>query len=252
MILAGLDIETVPDVSLLTKEDLEHAATDDVATLMDLVERLYGKDGFPKTIYHKLTSASIAIYDTVDRQQPLKILEAGSRTGNEEEVLTDIADFFCDLDKSGNLSELTVFTCNGEAFDFPVIRMRALRYAISLKSYWKKDGDFKYDNFVARYQHRHTDLQDVLSGYGLASKPGLDVLARHCGYVGKRKLDKSTKELYLGNQLSELQIYNNQDSLLTLGIGAALLQQKGDIPLRRLEQIQEAVSEALAVNSGED
>jgi predicted PolB exonuclease-like 3'-5' exonuclease len=60
--------------------------------------------------------------------------------------------------------------------------------------YWEQgddDRDFKYNNYLSRYHHRHCDLMDVVSGYQNRAFAPLDGLARLCGFAGKLGEDGS-------------------------------------------------------------
>ena len=57
---------------------------------------------------------------------------------------------------------------NGSGFDLPVLHYRALIHQLSTPRYWDTghfDRESKWDNYIGRYQFRHTDLMDVLALY---------------------------------------------------------------------------------------
>ena len=83
---------------------------------------------------------------------------------------------------------------NGSGFDLPVLHYRALVHGIPGCCYWdtgENDREFKFNNYLARFHARHTDLMDVLAGYQNRAWAPLDEIAQLCGLPGKLGMDGS-------------------------------------------------------------
>ena len=62
---------------------------------------------------------------------------------------------------------------NGNGFDLPVIRYRAMLHGVPMPALYRTDGEWKWNNYQGRYHDMHVDLMDVLSGYGASRFVGL-------------------------------------------------------------------------------
>ena len=66
-----------------------------------------------------------------------------------------------------------------------MLRYRAMLHGIVAPEFNRADGEWKYNNYHARYHDMHVDLMDVLAGFGASDKMGLDALCRIMGLPGK-------------------------------------------------------------------
>jgi predicted PolB exonuclease-like 3'-5' exonuclease len=71
-------------------------------------------------------------------------------------------------------------------------------HGVAAQRYWDLgDGDyadsrdFKWNNYIGRYHHRHCDLMDLLALYQPRNNAPLDDLARLAGLPGKLGMDGS-------------------------------------------------------------
>lgn len=83
---------------------------------------------------------------------------------------------------------------NGSGFDLPVLHYRGLKYGVVASQYWdmgENDREFKWNNYISRYHHRHLDLMDLLALYQSKANAPLDALAKLCGFPGKLGMDGS-------------------------------------------------------------
>jgi predicted PolB exonuclease-like 3'-5' exonuclease len=96
-----------------------------------------------------------------------------------------------------------VITWNGRGFDMPVLALRALRFGLDFRWYYRGEG-YRY-----RFSEEgHLDLCDVISDHGAAKMTSLDGAARVIGLPGKDGVDGSQVEgLYHAGQLEALRRY---------------------------------------------
>jgi 3'-5' exonuclease len=96
-----------------------------------------------------------------------------------------------------------VITWNGRGFDLPVLALRALRFGLDFRWYYRGEG-YRY-----RFSEEgHLDLCDVISDHGAARMTSLDGAARTIGLPGKGGVDGSQVEgLFNAGQLEALRHY---------------------------------------------
>jgi predicted PolB exonuclease-like 3'-5' exonuclease len=115
---------------------------------------------------------------------------------DEERMMADFADF---MEKW----RPHVVTWNGRGFDLPVLALRALRFGLDFRWYYKGEG-YRY-RFT---EEGHIDLCDVLSDYGATRMTSLDGAARLIGLPGKDGVDGSQVEgLFQAGQIEALRHY---------------------------------------------
>jgi predicted PolB exonuclease-like 3'-5' exonuclease len=96
-----------------------------------------------------------------------------------------------------------VVTWNGRGFDLPVLALRALRFGLDFRWYYRGEG-YRY-RFT---EEGHLDLCDVISDHGAAKMTSLDGAARTIGLPGKDGVDGSQVEgLYNAGQIDSLRRY---------------------------------------------
>ena len=97
-----------------------------------------------------------------------------------------------------------VVTWNGRGFDLPVLALRALRFGLDFRWYYRGEG-YRY-RFT---EEGHIDLCDVISDHGAAKMTSLDGAARTIGLPNKGGgVDGSQVEgLYHAGQLDTLRRY---------------------------------------------
>jgi 3'-5' exonuclease len=171
------DLETVPDLA-------GFAAANDLVGKSDVEVRESIGDKFPKHIYHSIVciGALIAHWE-VDHWavDAIGAPHVGERT--EKQLITA----FCD-----KIAELRpqLVTFNGNSFDLPVLRYRAMVHGVSAPGL-----------SVRPYFHRYTDdaidLCDVFSWFSPQGKATLHEISRVMGLPGKPKgIDGSEVERY--------------------------------------------------------
>jgi len=117
-------------------------------------------------------------------------------TKDEAGMMADFADFM-------GKWRPQVVTWNGRGFDLPVLALRALRFGLDFRWYYRGEG-YRY-RFT---EEGHLDLCDVISDHGAAKMTSLDGAARIIGLPGKDGVDGSQVEgLYQAGQIDALRRY---------------------------------------------
>ena len=172
-----LDIETVPDRDLWTPP--EPAAG---------MER-----AFPP-----LYACRPVVIGVIWIDATLTVRKIGTFGEGKDEagMMTDFADFM-------GKRKPQVVSWNGRGFDLPVLALRALRFGLDFRWYYRGEG-YRY-----RFSEEgHLDLCDVISDHGAARMTSLDGAARTIGLPGKGGVDGSQVEgLYNAGQIEALRRY---------------------------------------------
>ena len=214
------DIETVPDTAtgraLLGLDGLDDAAVGQAMAAQR--QQLRGNDFQPPHL-HRIVAISVVLL----QHGELKVMSLGTEQDGEAEL---VRQFFRGIDKYRPV----LVSWNGSGFDLPVLQYRALRHGLTARGYWQTDGDAKWDNYLGRYQFRHTDLMDVLALYqGRASAP-LHEIAVMLGLPGKLGMDGSqVAGAYAAGKLAEIRAYCETDVLNTYLIYLRFLLMRGEV-----------------------
>lgn len=203
------DIETVPDVEagrkILGLEGMSDEAVAQAMTAQRL--QLKGNDFQPSHL-HRVVAISIALR----RGDEFRIMSLGERDTGEAEL---VRQFFGGIDKYRPV----LVSWNGSGFDLPVLHYRALRHGIAAPRYWDTgtlDRDAKWDNYLGRYQFRHTDVMDVLALYNGRNYAPLHEIAILLGLPGKLGMDGSqVAGAYRDGKIDEIRAYCETDVLNT-------------------------------------
>ena len=160
------DLETVPDLrGFAAANDLDGKSDDKICAAMG--------DKFPKHIYHSIAciGALIAHRDDNDHWEvsALGAPHVGERS--EKELIASFVD---------RIAELTpqLVTFNGNSFDLPVLRYRAMIHAIAAPGLSAR-------LYFNRYTEDAIDLCDVLSSFNPQAKATLHEVCRVMGLPGK-------------------------------------------------------------------
>ena len=214
------DIETVPDVEtgrrLLGLDGMDDAA---VAQAMSAQRQQARGNDFQPPHLHRIVAISIALR----RDEELRVFSLGTEQDGEAEL---VRQFFRGIDKY----QPVLVSWNGGGFDLPVLHYRALKHGIAAPRYWATDGESKWDNYIGRYQFRHTDLMDVLALYNGRSSAPLHEIAVMLGLPGKLGMDGSqVAAAYAAGKLAEIRAYCETDVLNTWLIYLRFLLMRGQL-----------------------
>ena len=174
----AFDIETVPDVDLGRRLwDLEGLSDKDVGNAMMFRQQQKTGSDFLPLHMHRVVAISVALRS----RDSFRVWTLGSADAEEAEI---IQRFYDGIERYGP----DLVSWNGAGFDLPVLHYRALKHGIQAPRYWEvgdNDRDYRYNNYLSRFHWRHVDLMDVLSGFQIRGRAGLDQVAVMLGYPGK-------------------------------------------------------------------
>jgi predicted PolB exonuclease-like 3'-5' exonuclease len=172
-----LDIETVPDRELFTPPEPASG-----------VER-----PFPPLYACRPIVIGVMWFDATLAVKRIGTIGEGK---DEAAMMADFADFM-------GKWRPHVITWNGRGFDLPVLALRALRFGLDFRWYYRGEG-YRY----RCSEEGHLDLGDVISDHGAARMTSLDGAARTIGLPGKDGVDGSQVEgLFNAGQLDSLRRY---------------------------------------------
>jgi 3'-5' exonuclease len=208
-----LDIETVPDESLIDKpaESVRNNTPErELFTVLGLlpgtapVQAVPEPSPVPPPYANRPIAVGCLWLD--GNLAPLKCGCLGvSKYGDDERaLLVDFADF-------AGREKPAIVSWNGRGFDLPVLTLRCYKYGIPLEWY---DQEYRY-----RYSDKkNIDLFDLMTDFGAVSKKGfkLDKIARLIGLPGKYGVDGSqVKGLFDEGRFGEIEEYCVTDVIQT-------------------------------------
>jgi predicted PolB exonuclease-like 3'-5' exonuclease len=170
-------LKTIPDIDGCRKlYDLHGLSDDDVAKAVFHKRRQEANTELLRHHLHKVIAIS-AVLRTGDQ---FKVWSLGTVESNEQDLLQR---FY------SGLARYTpkLVSWGGVGFDLPVIHYRSLLYPVNADQYWQigqSDNSFQNDNYPSRYNDRHTDLMDLLSGFQTSASAPLNEIATLCGFPG--------------------------------------------------------------------
>ena len=174
----AFDIETVPDVELGRRLwDLDGLSDKDVGNAMMFRQQQKTGSEFLPLHMHRVVAISVALRS----RDSFRVWTLGDADAEEAEI---IQRFYDGIERYGP----DLVSWNGAGFDLPVLHYRALKHRIQAPRYWEvgeNDRDYRYNNYLSRFHWRHVDLMDVLSGFQIRGRAGLDQVAVMLGYPGK-------------------------------------------------------------------
>jgi 3'-5' exonuclease len=191
------DLETVPDLG-------GFAAANDLVGKTDADIRAELGNKFPKHIYHTIVCiGALAAHRECDHWavDALGTPHVGERT--EKQLISA----FCK-----KIAELTpqLVTFNGNTFDLPVLRYRAMIHGVSAPGLAARP-------YFNRYTEDAVDLCDILSSFAPHTKASLNELSKIMGMSGKPEgIDGSDVERYfLDGKIMEIAEYCETDVVNT-------------------------------------
>ncbi|MBI3171888.1 MAG: 3'-5' exonuclease [Hydrocarboniphaga effusa] len=217
------DIETVPDVEAGRRiHGLEGLDDEDVAQAMASLRLQQKGNDFQPAHLHRIVAISIALR----RDQEFRVFSLGDEQTGEAEL---VRQFFGGVDKYRPV----LVSWNGSGFDLPVLHYRALKHSVPAPRYWdtgQLDREAKWDNYLGRYQFRHTDLMDVLALYNGRNYAPLHEIAVLLGLPGKLGMDGSqVAGAYSAGRIKEIRAYCETDVLNTYLVYLRFLLLRGQL-----------------------
>jgi 3'-5' exonuclease len=239
------DIETVPDVAGLRKlgEPVPDFSDAEVAERAFAARReKTGSDFLPHHL-QRIVAISCAFRD----RDGFRVRSLGTPADSEAAL---IQSFFKVIERYTPI----LVSWNGGGFDLPVLNYRALVHGIAAAKYWdmgEDDRDFKWNNYIARYHMRHTDLMDVLAMYQPRASAPLDALAKMCGFPGKMGMDGSQVwDAFREGRIEEIRNYCETDVVNTYLLYARFQLMRGAFTPDDYASEIDVVKGALAAETG--
>jgi predicted PolB exonuclease-like 3'-5' exonuclease len=191
------DLETVPDLG-------GFAAANDLVGKADADIREVLGNKFPKHIYHTIVCIGAMV---AHRESDYWAVDALGAPHVGERPEKQLIGAFCE-----KIAELTpqLVTFNGNSFDLPVLRYRAMIHGISAPGLAVRP-------YFNRYTEDAVDLCDILSSFAPHSKASLNELRKNKGMPGKPKgIDGTDVERYfLEGKIKEIAAYCESDVVNT-------------------------------------
>jgi len=191
------DLETVPDLG-------GFAAANDLAGRSDVEVREAIGDKFPKHIYHSIICVGALIAHREPSHWAVEAIGAphvGERT--EKQLITALCDKIAELRPQ-------LVTLNGNSFDLPILRYRAMVHGVSAPGLFLRP-------YFSRYTEHAIDLCDALSSFSAQGKATLHEISRVMGLPGKPKgFDGAEVERYFHEgKIEEIASYCKTDIINT-------------------------------------
>ena len=205
------DIETIPDVAGLR---LLHPVPEPQTDAQVLAAWVQTRQDKGQSDFLPLYLQRVLVISCVFRNaEGLRVHSFSDRDGASEGKV--IQTFFNAIEK--HTPQLVSW--NGGGFDLPVLHYRGLRHGVVADKYWDMgddDREFKWNNYIGRYHHRHLDLMDLLAMYTPKNNAPLDALAKLCGFPGKLGMDGSqVYAQFLEGKTADIQNYCETDVMNT-------------------------------------
>lgn len=203
------DIETIPDLEG-ARRILGIESTDEnvIWNAMRTLRRAEKGTEFQPAHLQKI----VAISCVLRSGDTLHCWSIGDETAQEAEL---IQKFFNGVEKY----KPTLVSWNGGGFDLPVLNYRSLIHGVRAQAYWDNghfDRESKYNNYLKRYEFKHTDLMDVLALYTGRQNAPLNEIALLLGLPGKLGMDGSMVfDAYRAGKLDEIRAYCETDVMNT-------------------------------------
>lgn len=209
--IAAFDIETMPDPAAGRR--IFGLSGTDAEVVAAMVERRLaetdGRSEYPELPFHRIVTIGVAWLDP--QHGRFKLGTCGAGTIDERAM---IESFFA-LFRRARTSPRIV-SWNGNGFDLPVIRYRAMMHGLAAPELHRTDGEFRWNNYQNRYHDMHVDLMDTVGGYGASKWVGLDTLSQAMGLPGKRFLTEPVYAHVLRNEDAIVRDYCKLDVVHTL------------------------------------
>lgn len=237
----AFDIETVPDTDLGRQLwGLDDSLSDeDVGNAMMFRQQQKSGSEFLPLHQHRVVAISVALRSG----DTFRVWTLGDRSSDEAEI---IARFFDGVERYS--PELVSW--NGSGFDLPVLHYRALKHRVQAPRYWEtgdNDREFRYNNYLGRFHWRHIDLMDVMAGYQLRGRAGLDQVATMLGFPGKLGMSgDKVWSTWLAGGIDEIRNYCETDVLNTYLVYLRFEFMRGNVDVPTLGREQDRVRQALS------
>jgi len=191
------DIESVPDLKRFS------LANDLIGKSDEEIREQLG-DKFPKHIFHSIVCIGALVAHRETTHWKVEVIGAphiGDRT--EKELIQAFVDRIAELKPQ-------LITFNGNSFDLPVLRYRAMMHEVSAAGLSARP-------YFNRYSEDAIDLLDVLSSFSPNAKASLNEISRAMGLPGKPDDMKGSEVegFFLQGRIKEIANYCETDIVNT-------------------------------------
>jgi predicted PolB exonuclease-like 3'-5' exonuclease len=239
------DIETIPDIEGLRRlRGADAALHDDEVLAQELAQRATeGRSDFLPHYLQRIVAIScvfrgadgLRVHSFVDRLP-----------GGVSEEGRIVQQFFSTIEK--RVPQLVSW--NGGGFDLPVLHYRGLMHGVVASKYWdfgEDDREFKWNNYISRYHHRHLDLMDLLALYQPRANAPLDAIAKLCGLPGKLGMDGSAVHAtWKAGGIEDIRRYCETDVMNTYLLYCRYQQMRGGLSVAEHDAEMQLVRSALS------
>jgi len=236
----AFDIETVPDVEFGRRLwGLDDSLSDkDVGNAMMFRHEQQTGSSFLPLHQHRVVAISVALRS----RDSFRVWSLGDVDADEAEI---VGRFFDGIERYSP----DLVSWNGSGFDLPVLHYRALRHHVQAPRYWEigdADRDYRYNNYLSRFHWRHIDLMDVLAGFQVRGRAGLDQVATMLGFPGKLGMSgDKVWDCWLEGGLPSIRNYCETDVLNTYLVYLRFEHMRGNLDRRTLDRELELVRDML-------
>ncbi len=238
--IAAFDIETIPDPDVGRR--LWGLEGDDDAVVRAMVARRVeetdGRSEYPKLPHHRVVTVGVAWLDPASGR--FKLGTCGGAAMDERSHLEGFVRLLGEPTRSPR-----IVSWNGAGYDLPVIRYRSMLHGVVAAPLYRRDGEWRWNNYANRYHDMHVDLMDVLSGHGASKWVGLGLLSPLVGLPGKSFLTESIWEHVLRGEDAIVREYCKMDVLETLLLFLLFAVHTGELEAGRLAEYVATIRAAL-------
>lgn len=209
--IVSFDIETIPDPEIGRRAMGIEGSDEELVHEMvrQRREETEGRTEYPQPPWHRVVAICATVLDPKTGNVQVRAL--GEDPASERSVLRGFFQLV-----SRELVAPRLVSWNGSGFDLPIIQYRSMQYGISAPSFYRVDGDWKWNNYQNRYHDMHVDVMDVLSGYGASVRVGLATLGKLVQLPGKEFLDRPIYDHLFAGELDRILEYCKLDTVETL------------------------------------
>jgi 3'-5' exonuclease len=239
--IAAFDIETIPDPDVGRRVmGLQGSDREVVQAMVEQREsETEGRSQYPQLPFHRVVIVGIAWLDPATKRFKL-----GTVAGDAMDEKAILEGFFNMLARSHKPPRLVSW--NGGGFDVPVMRYRAMLHGIQAPEFYRKEGEWKWNNYHNRYHDMHVDLMQVLAGFGASTFQSLERVCSLLGIPAKEFIQAPLYEHVLDDDVDTVKEYCKLDCLSTLLVFLNWTLHTGQLSRDMLSEFLVVIKEAVA------
>lgn len=209
--VVAFDIETIPDPDVGRRV---HGISGTAAEVVQEMvrrrrEETKGSTEYPQLPWHRVVCVCATVFDP--RSGSVEIRHLGGEAFDER---SHIEGFFNLTGVEYDAPRLVSW--NGNGFDLPVLRYRALVHGVAAAKHYRADGDFRWNNYQNRYHDLHVDVMDSLSGFGAGMRAGLGTISELLGVPSKSFLNRPIYDHICDGDAASVVEYCKLDTVATM------------------------------------